>query len=239
MPSAARLGRLVAHTRGDLETAREFGRISLQKHEALGDAHGTGLTLLNLGLWELESGDLEPAETALKRAIALFEKHNILLYHPIAQLHLGRVAEQRGDLQLAHEHYADGVRRARECENCEVEALGATLLGGVALILGNLSRARGFLTTALEVAKTIDEVELQALTLFGVAWVETMGGKNERCKKYTARLRELQTSAPSRNFYLRERGGRVVQAVRISRGDKQGDWYRTTALEVLRAVGGE
>jgi hypothetical protein len=77
---------------------------------------------------------------------------------------------------------------------------------------------------------------LQALNLFGIAWIETLAGKEDRTENYVVTLRELQASAPGRNFYLRERVARIVQAVRLSRGAKQGDWYRMTALDVLKSV---
>ncbi len=227
----------IAHSRGRFEEARALGQDALTQHEAIGDAHGVALSLLYLGQWELESGDLDQAEEQLNHAIVMFEKGSILLYHPITQLHLGRAAEERGQLERAREYYADGIKRARESQNREVEALGAALMGGLSLIKGRLSQARGFLTTALQVANAIDDVELRVLSTFGVAWVETLAGNAANRKRHLQDLHALLDSAPNRDFYLRERVSRVAKAVKVVRGAKEADWYRMTALEVLQQMG--
>lgn len=227
----------IAHARGNFEEARALGQEALQQHENIGDAHGVALTLLYLGQWELESGALEQAVEQLNHAIVMFDKGSILLYHPLAQLHLGRAAEEQGDLERAREFYADGIKRAREAENREVEALGAALMGGLSLIRGRLSQARGFLTTALQVANAIDEVELRVLSMFGIAWVETLAGNAANRKRHLQDLHALLEAAPDRDFYLRERVSRVAKAVKVVRGAKEADWYRMTALEVLQQMG--
>jgi tetratricopeptide (TPR) repeat protein len=220
----------------DLPRARARGEEALRLHEQINDTHGVAMTLMFQGIWELEGGELDQAEAHLVHALSMYNGSGILVYQPLCLLHLGRVAEQRGEVNLAYQRYLQAQQFGRQCENREVLATSMLCLGGLSLIQGRLGQARGYFQNCYELSQELGHVDLQGLSLFKNAWIETLSGNVPQRKRHLRELALLMRASPGRDFYLRERLAGLSAAVSLVRGGQEAAHYRATALEVIQQI---
>src|SRR5207248_7107111 len=73
------------------------------------------------------------------------------------RLHLGRIAEQRGNFLQAEEWYQKGLILARRIDHREITCDLLTNIGELAVDRGNLKQARQYVQEGLDLARELDD----------------------------------------------------------------------------------
>lgn len=114
----------------------------------------------------LETKRLFPfAETHLNYALALARSLENDGKEATVLLHLGRMAELRGDLSRAEQYYEEGLAVARQFDLRATICALLAHLGEVATSRGNYTRAENYLQEGLLIARTLDDQQKMLLLL--------------------------------------------------------------------------
>ena len=153
------------------EQVRARARSALQQSYAvatmLGDRRLTAETLNTLGGLELETRNLEAAETALLEAEALASADPTILAR--VEQNLGIVSNIRGDLEVAETHYRRSLAAYEAMPDPHGSAIAHHNLGMLASDRGDHAKASEHFTTCEDLAEASRDSHLVALCLLNHA----------------------------------------------------------------------
>lgn len=136
--------------RGRLEEARRLLLEALTTAETLGLDEARGGILDDLGVVNLDTGDLSLAEQHTLDALAHHRRGGDRRYEGISLGHLGLVAHARGELDEAERRYTHALALAREVGDTRFDDFTRAFLAMVALERGDSDRAEAVLDQAAE-----------------------------------------------------------------------------------------
>jgi predicted ATPase/DNA-binding winged helix-turn-helix (wHTH) protein len=112
------------------------------------------LKLINgLGHTAGYQGDLEMAQKAHEKGLAVGVETNDLRQIALSVRGLGFVAKWKGDIASARKFYKEGLKNSRELDDKNGIAVSLTALGDLARMAGDCAAARPFFEEALEICK--------------------------------------------------------------------------------------
>jgi tetratricopeptide (TPR) repeat protein len=116
---------------------------------------------------------------------------------------LGNLAQARGDLALAREHWEDGLSEAEQIGAAPLQVVLLTRLGEAALILGKVADARKSIERAAALAADIEDRRSYVDILRNLALVELREGNGQLAKQYCKECLELAESSRMRAMVAR------------------------------------
>ncbi|MGW4367470.1 NB-ARC domain-containing protein [Nocardia takedensis] len=134
---------------GDLAGSLEAYREGLQNAEEIDDVHAAAL-LSNLGVVQQATGDVDGAEQAYNRAIALSERFQQEQFCCKAWFHYGELECGRGQYELALKYLATAADLATRSGFTDLAIQISRARTEVFIEWGNLAAARGELETSAE-----------------------------------------------------------------------------------------
>ncbi|MFN8572263.1 MAG: tetratricopeptide repeat protein [Gemmatimonadaceae bacterium] len=158
--TAQNLG-VVANVRGDYDAALRYYDASLSSYRSLGLARDICIVLNNLGRLHTERSDWPAAERAFQEALHIAAALGEIATWSMIELNAADMWVRRGSFDLASE----GCRRAVSLDRgSDTAVLGEAekILGVIARERGDLSQAEKHFTRAMELARTREDVLLQA-----------------------------------------------------------------------------
>jgi tetratricopeptide (TPR) repeat protein len=238
---------VLAHHGGDSLRARSALQQSYAVATMLGDRRLTAETLNTLGGLELETRNLEAAETALREAAALASEDSTILAR--VEQNLGIVANIRGDHDAAEAHYRRSLAAYEALPDPHGSAVAHHNLGMLAADRGDFAVASGHFDTCEGLAESSRDSHLVALCLLNHAEVLVALGRAEKAREH-AEAAERALQALGLHFdaadvhrvlalcdradgLLRQAETRLTQARELSRQTGA----RLTETEVLRELG--
>jgi tetratricopeptide (TPR) repeat protein len=153
-------------TVGDLKAARRCAEAAFALGRRIGDEYLEALGRLRLAVLSRDCGELDSAVAQATAAAALLEAHAGPRLRAESLIVLGTVHLRRDALAEARRHLVaaqDLLRGAGQLDATLAWTL--THLGRLARRYGSLGAAARYLTEALELARSVDDPELQADTL--------------------------------------------------------------------------
>ena len=162
----------------------------------------------------LSRGDFDAAVPLLERMLGLTDDPRL---RGIALQNLGAVAAQTGDLELAGQRFAESQRAFSRAGYRRGEALALNNRGRAALDAGDVAEAARLLPQAVEIARSVEDVDLVALASLNHA--EALAALD-----HVERAEELISSALgffswTGNTWRRIECFRLLGDVRLRRGD--------------------
>ena len=130
--------------------------------------------------WLITRGLNTVAEAQLQRSLQSAQALKDDASQAVAWLHLGKIAEQRGNYQQAQAHWQHSLILARESEHRTIEAQVLRELGGLAWEQGQLHQAHLLLTEALDMLRQLGEKRGVADTLNRLGKLVAEQGEPER-----------------------------------------------------------
>jgi predicted ATPase/DNA-binding CsgD family transcriptional regulator len=198
--ATAWLGQLL-QIRGQYAAAENRITDSLKRHQALGDALGTGLSMDMLGQLLLMRGDLEGARTlcaeAARRLSALNPPGSIA-----SQLQCAVIEIELGDLEGARSLIEQLDAQGLEAHP-PLAAWLRFLKGRLAQARGDLAQAQTLLTDALRRSSTVDEQRAIVTTLVEIGYVQVETGAASQALSSLAKAAELAYRTGERIQLLR------------------------------------
>lgn len=219
---------------GDGPGASASGREALHLHDTIGDSHGSALSLLRLGEWSLNAGELDAGGEQLGRALEFIERGGLFLYRPATKLQLGRWEQGLGHMDAAMRLFTEAHNEANTASNQEVAARAAAHLGALALARGYLAEARAFLDTALKDSTRLGVVQIQGFALLHKVWLESLEGKSAAQHRALVELRKLRKTAREVEFGAEDVLSRAVKVVERLRGRAEAQHYSRVAAELVK-----
>jgi tetratricopeptide (TPR) repeat protein len=129
-------------------------RESLAIKREIGDVHGEGTSLNNLGNIALQRGNIDSAELLYREALA------IKILHPKGDAagelsNLGNIAKRRGDISSAERLYRESLEMWRADGNLEGEAHALVKLGSIMYHKGQHDEEHRMYTEAVRIHREI------------------------------------------------------------------------------------
>ena len=154
---------VVMHRQGERGVARELCMQSHEVSSALGDSTLAAEALNTLGGFELEAGATSDAGDLFRRALAMARNTPALIGR--IEQNLGIIANIRGDLDAALEHYQNSLAastRARDDSGC---AIAYHNLGMISADRQEWELADRYFDSSLALADSLGDVRLRGLCL--------------------------------------------------------------------------
>ena len=154
---------VVMHRQGENGVAHELCKQSLEVARALGDAVLAAEALNTLGGFELEAGKTGDAGDLFRRALAMARDIPALVGR--IEQNLGIIANIRGDLNAALEHYQNSLTasmRARDDSGC---AIAYHNLGMISADQQQWELADRYFDSSLALADSLGDVRMRGLCL--------------------------------------------------------------------------
>lgn len=205
-----------AMLKGDLDLAWEELRESADLHHDLGSSAGEAHALQRLADLHLLRGDRAQATRLATRALPL-ARWSTLALHLVQRVYgtLIYSAPDPVEARAVVDRAEATMGVDDECLFCKIMFLVPA--GHACAAVGDLDRARDYLTQALTVAARWDGSVWQAMNLELEAHLEQAEGRDERARTLLARAAELFLAA-----------GQVTDAERCRRGGRGADLARST-----------
>lgn len=150
---------------GALAAARESAAVA-ERH-GLHDAHAEALNA-EAAVFQSQ-GDFVAAVPLLERALEMTTAPRI---RGVALQNLGGIAAEQGDLETAEHRFLESYRCFRDADYSWGQAFALNNYGRAAMDRGNLEIAERVLTQAVELARSVEDLDLSALATMNLA--ETM-----------------------------------------------------------------
>jgi tetratricopeptide (TPR) repeat protein len=238
---------VLAHQAGDTPRARSALQQSYAVAAMVGDRRLTAETLNTLGGLELETRNLEAAETALLEAATLASDDPIILAR--VEQNLGIVANIRGEHDAAEAHYRRSLAAYEALPDPHGSAIAHHNLAMLAADRGDFSRASGHFVICEDLAESSRDSHLVALCLLNHAEVLVALKQADKARR-NAEAAERSLQALGVHFdaadvyrvlalcdradgLVRQAESRLSQARELSRQTGA----RLTEAEVLRELG--
>jgi tetratricopeptide (TPR) repeat protein len=185
-----------------------------------GDLSAEFTWLEALGFVHYATGNHSPALSHYEQALALAEQINEPGQKAQAQLGLGRLQVDLGQLETAEsllKAALDGFRQSHDHMG-EITALIA--LGTLCSLQGNLSGARAYLEKALALAQTRQDPKNEASVHYMLGYVDVAAQDWSMAAGHFEAA--VETAAAAGNRSLEARGTTALGEVRLAQGDAQG-----------------
>ncbi|MBL8744093.1 MAG: tetratricopeptide repeat protein [Myxococcales bacterium] len=187
---------VIAGRTANLPLAEEYYRASLALARELGDTYLEVTASFNLAHVAERRGDHERALAGFNDVVALSAGAGFRRVYAVAQNHIGLIEHDRGRLDKARQHHAEGNAIHREMGNHRSEAHGLEAAGLVALEEGRLDEASALLERALSIADAANLTTIVAGSAAALASVlveleqpsaaqEAISGAHEAARKLT------------------------------------------------------
>jgi putative nucleotidyltransferase with HDIG domain len=188
---ALRLAARSFHMEGNAEPALECLEASLAMCTAGGDESGAGHSLNNAGIVHFQLGQLDHATRLFTEAFEHARRAGDTRLRAYATMHLGMVANVRGDLQLALSHYHRSLADYRAAGL--VSNVGATLnnMGMLHVDLGQWALAEKAYAEATDILTAIGDLDSLALLFVNVAEMWIGRGDTDRAREACDRAMEV------------------------------------------------
>jgi tetratricopeptide (TPR) repeat protein len=148
-----------------LAAARESAAVA--RRHGLDDAHAEALNA-EAAVFQSQ-GDFPAAVPLLERALDMTGEPRI---RGVALQNLGGIAAEQGDLETAEHRFLESYRCFRDADYSWGQAFALNNYGRAAMDRGNLEIAERVLTQAVELARSVEDLDLSALATMNLA--ETM-----------------------------------------------------------------
>jgi tetratricopeptide (TPR) repeat protein len=148
---------MVGEDRGDLVTAEQWYRKSIEIKEALGNRPGMARSYHQLGMVAQKRGDPATAEEWYRKSLEIKEALGDRPGLAAAYHQLGMVAQDRGDLAAAEEWYRKSLGIEEALGNRPGMASSYSQLGNVALLRGDLAAAEEWYRKSLEIREALGD----------------------------------------------------------------------------------
>ncbi|MHA2270786.1 MAG: tetratricopeptide repeat protein [Candidatus Hodarchaeales archaeon] len=172
-----RLGRL---TKAEIQ-AQEALKLAEQRPHNL---QGQGTALNNLGMTKVYLGDLQQAEAALQRSLAIFEGLNDQTKVARAFNSLGVVYSTLGELDRAEGVWKRALVLYDQVEEPQEIAKCLNNLGEIFRIRGELGQAEDFYQRSLTIFEQLSNMQNVALAIHNLGLVYWQQGKLDRAEQF-------------------------------------------------------
>ncbi len=153
---------LIYRWRGDIETAEQMCKKSLEIEEKLGRLESMASTYNNLGAIYQMRGDLDKAEQMYNEALEINEKLGRLEGMAAQYGNLGLISQIRGDLNKAEQMLAEALEINERLGRLESMAVDYGNLGQICGTRGDLDKAERMYTEALEISNKLGRLDVVA-----------------------------------------------------------------------------
>ncbi len=140
---------------GQLEDAKHYGHLGLQKHREAKDRVGEALSLNTLGIIALDQRHYELAREYFEAALAIANAIHHHRHQTIFSGNLAEVFHRIGDFHGAFRQYRDVFQKAHRINNRKTMLNVLEQLANVALDLGQPEEAARYLGAALTLRETL------------------------------------------------------------------------------------
>lgn len=147
---------------GAIAAARESAAVA-ERH-GLDDAHAEALNA-EAAVFQSQS-DFVAAVPLLERALQMTEEPRI---RGVALQNLGGIAAEQGELETAEHRFLESYRCFRDADYSWGQAFALNNYGRAAMDRGNLEIAERVLTQAVELARSVEDLDLSALATMNLA----------------------------------------------------------------------
>ena len=173
----------LAWARGERGQSVRCHEHALALYREIGDSFGTGASLMNLGVFWREEGDLPRARRLMEEAASLHRASGDVsaIAHTLGQLGLLALAE--GDLERAAGLCEEGLALARGVGNDYTAAIILRAIAPVALQRGDHAEAAKHFGQGLEISRRLGYEGAVASCLKGMAAVAAASGDHERAAR--------------------------------------------------------
>jgi predicted ATPase len=169
---------MMASKLGDLAASKRWGEEALDLHRALGNPHGIGIALWQLGYLYMEEGDYGTAERLLDEAVDQLrdvgdEASLVWAIRTLAFIHYNG-----GDLGRARELYEENLHRAEAVNDMQLQAASLGALSRIALDQGRLDDAMSITERSLRTLLDVTDVPLKVSVLCIAARIMASFGRD-------------------------------------------------------------
>jgi predicted ATPase len=175
---------IVSHRLGDHRRSLELLEESLGIRRELGDHWGVAGSLINLAEIARALSDYDRAAAFLDECLSIHRKmgdpHGI---GPFLKNTMGRVAEERGDLEGARAAYEEALAAFRELGDRRYVAVTLNNLGTVLATQGKLAEASGLLAESLSIVQELQDASTAAKLLNSFAFLALESGDAARAAR--------------------------------------------------------
>lgn len=154
---------MIGAAQSDYVMAEQWLRAALALRTTLGDQHGVGLLLNNLGLIAWRHDQLDEAQRLFEESIAClrpFDDRNAIAN---ALTNLGIIAYEHGDWNRSAAYYEECLDLRRTLGNAHATAICLNNFGVTALAQNDLAHAQTLLHESLAISRSLGAVSLIAL----------------------------------------------------------------------------
>lgn len=222
--------------RGDASTAREVWRQAATRADALGEAEAWALSMMGLGAWELQRGDLLAAQQTLEAALSVWERRGWTWERGWTLATLAQVVSRRGQPAWAA-RYAQALTDAASLSPAAMWGVWASSAWAhVALASAQPKRALEEAERAAQGAQGLGRLALKSALLCAEAGVEA--GAFEQAQGWARwAAQEAQRTGCAWSL-ARAQGYEELGAALSSHGDRALDALRRLKVELELAEGG-
>lgn len=160
---------------GDAQQALDYFTQALVIRERLNEPRGLAMTLSNLGYAQTLLGDKQEALKQLSRALAFSELSRDKRFEAYTLVREGMAHVALGEPRKALEEYkqALAIQQAPESEDRRGQAITLDKIGEALALIGETTEALKSYDRALELWKAVGDNQGLALSLYGIARVES------------------------------------------------------------------
>ena len=189
---------------GRFEEAGKHIKASINAYKLLALRFQHGRALMTYGRLLIYQGKLKEAEDSLLQSLGLFRVFKEPWTEAWADTWLGDVAFQRGDLELAEQHYTEAKKKWIGPKHKFADLFGGSVADGG---LAEVALARGEFDSALKIAEGALGVKERFEDPFGIAWTQNTIGNALLAKKDDLRAEQaleqgLQAARTYRSFLV-------------------------------------
>ena len=214
---------------GALAAARESAAVA-ERH-GLDDAHAEALNA-EAAVFQSQ-GDFVAAVPLLERVLRMTPEPRI---RGVALQNLGGIAAEQGDLETAEHRLLESYRCFRDADYAWGQAFALNNYGRAAMDRGNLEIAERVLTQAVELARSVEDLDLSALATMNLA--ETMLAADEFDRAEEAASAALGYFDMAGNRWRRVECLRLLGDINRRQGDLEtADRCYTQGLALARDLG--
>jgi tetratricopeptide (TPR) repeat protein len=160
-----------ASARGDSLACLEDLERALAAFEEGEDRRNATMTRGNLGFIRLELGDLEPAETTLRIALATADRMGLSDVAAVTRCNLGFVLSCRGEVEEARALIRESIHAFRRQESARNEGLALAYLAQASLASGDARAAENEASSAVDVLHAIESLRPMAMAVLARALI--------------------------------------------------------------------
>ncbi len=221
---------------GDLDTAMELYRQSLEIKESLGDLKGTAAALYEMAHTHAVRGNLDRAMELYRQVLKTQESLGDLQGKSATLHEMAHIHTVRGDLDGAMELYRQALKIDESLGDLKGKSATLHQMAGIYAVRGDLDGAMELYRQSLEIKESLGDLKGKSATLHQMAYIHTVRGDLDGAMELYRQSLEIKESLgdlQGKSATLHEMAG--IYAVR---GDLDGamELYRQS-LEIKESLG--